>query len=166
MNYKTDTKKGKYKVINPEKYLGSKNPIYKSGWERKVFDMMDRNPNIVKWGYECIEIYYANPIKGKFTVYYPDVYCHLVDVSGEHRQFLIEIKPAKMCIIPPKPKVPVTAKGMDGNRYKKAMMRYNSALADYMVNMAKWEAAQRFCLKHKIKWLILNDENSGLFKSR
>ena len=164
MNYKTDTKKGKYTVINKNKYFGKKNPVYKSGWERQVFYMMDHNPHILKWGYETVEIYYANPLKGKFTTYYPDVYCHIKDINGQDQQFLIEIKPAKMCVMPNKPKVPKTAKGIDGQRYKKALMRYQSEVAEYMINMAKWEAAQRWCLKHKVRWLILNDANSsGLF---
>lgn len=161
MNYKKDTKHGKYTVKNKAKYFGAKNPVYKSEWELKVFTMMDHNPYIIKWGYECMEVPYAHPFKCKFTLYYPDIYCHVKDIDGNSQQFLIEIKPAKMCVLPTKPKVPVTSKGIDGKRYKNALRRYQNDVADYTVNMAKWAAAQQWCLRHKVRWLILSDANSS-----
>lgn len=165
MNYKTDTHKGLFQLINREKYMGQKLPVYKSGWERKVFTMMDKNPYIMKWGYECIEIYYHNPIKQRFTIYYPDIYCNLIDINGDNQSYLIEIKPAKMTIAPKRPEVPKTQTAQSGIRYKKALERYSREVGDYAVNMAKWEAAQKWCLKNNVKWIIFNDMNSsGLFK--
>ena len=46
MNYKKDTQKGKYTLMNPTKYMGTKAPVYKSKWEKKVFHAMDKNPYV------------------------------------------------------------------------------------------------------------------------
>ena len=166
MNYKKDTKKGYYKPIHPEKYLGSKPPIYKSRWEQKVFYALDVNINVLKWGYECIEIYYNHPIYNNFTVYYPDIFCHIKNERGKTEQLLIEIKPAKMCIPPKQAKPPKNKTAQSWQKYQRSLKRYQSANKDYAINMAKWEAAQRWCMRHKVTWKISNEVNSGFDKIR
>jgi len=37
MNRDNDFYQGVYSPKNPKKYLGNKNPIYRSGWEKVVF---------------------------------------------------------------------------------------------------------------------------------
>ena len=38
-------------------------------------------------------------------------------------------------------------------------------LKDYMVNLAKWEAAQRWCQKNGVMWRIANENNTNnMFK--
>jgi hypothetical protein len=167
MNYKTDTNKGLYKPIHPEKYLGSRLPSYKSGWEKRVFYAMDINPFILKWGYECIEIYYHHPIFNAFTVYYPDIFCHVKNERGHEEKILIEIKPSKMCLIPKEPKPPKNKTSASWDRYQRSLKRYQGSCKDYIVNQAKWEAAQNWCLRHGVTWRILNEDNSsGLFTKR
>ena len=47
------TYKGKYKIKNPDKYLGDpSNVIYRSGWELAVMNWADTSPQIRKWGSE------------------------------------------------------------------------------------------------------------------
>lgn len=163
MNYKTDTTKGTYNVINPDKYIGSKRPIYRSKWEWRVFDKLDRTPNVLKWGSECIEIYYHNPLQRRFSVYYPDIFCILMDSSGVEQKFLMEIKPAKMTMPPDEPKKPKTMTAQTGLRYKKSLERYQNSVMDYAINIAKWEAAQKWCLTHAVRWAIVTENNmSGM----
>ena len=164
MNYKKDTIKSLYRLIHPKKYLGGKPPIYKSRWEKKVFYAMDINPYVLKWGYECIEIYYHHPIYQSFTVYYPDIFCRVKNERDKEEKILIEIKPAKMCVLPKQPKIPTNKTKQTWERYQRAMKRHQNACKDYVINMAKWEAAQKWCIKRGITWRILNEDNTnGLF---
>jgi len=163
-NYAKDTKKGQYKVQNPQKYLGNKATIYKSEWERKVFHALDVNPYVEKWGYECIEIYYYNPTYLKWSVYYPDVYCQIKTESNNEQKILVEIKPARFCKMPTAPKRPTKNDAKSLTKYQKSLKRYQYSQREYMVNQAKWEAAQKWCLKHGVQWRILNEQNTkGLF---
>jgi hypothetical protein len=108
MNYKTDTTRGFYTLKNPNKYISSVKPVYKSGWEFKMFDLFDTHPSIIHWGYECIDIYYRHPLKGQ-SVYKPDIFIIGVDCNGNEIKYLLEIKPFKMTMLPTKPKVPTRA---------------------------------------------------------
>ena len=163
MNYTKDTCKGRYKLIFPEKYIGNRPPNYKSKWEKKVFYALDVNPNVIKWGYECIEIYYHHPVYNKHTVYYPDIFCHIKNDNGKIQQILVEIKPAKMCVIPKPVTLPKnkTLKAMQ--TYKKSLQRHKSASIEFAINSAKWEAAQKWCIRHNVKWIVSNEKNTGLF---
>lgn len=163
-NYKKDTKKGKYQVQNVEKYVGNKATIYKSSWEQTVFHALDINKNVIKWGYECIEIYYHHPLYMKWTVYYPDVYCQIINEHNKEEKILIEIKPARFCKYPTQPKRPAGRDAKSLTKYQKSLKGYEINKREYIVNMAKWEAAQNWCIKHGVKWRILNEENTkGLF---
>jgi len=165
MNYKKDTKKGKYRLINPKKYLGTKYPVYKSKWEQKVFYALDRNPFVLQWGYECIEIYYHHPFYGNYTVYYPDILCHVLNERNQKETILAEIKPASMCVMPNQPKAPKNRTRQSAERYQKSLRRYQCATKDFQVNAAKWEAAQRWCMRHNVVWRLIHENNtSGLFK--
>lgn len=161
MNYKTDTKKGLYTLQFPEKYISAVPPVYKSGWEWRIFDKMDRTPHILKWGYECIDIYYNHPFKSGFTVYKPDIFCILIDASGYERKYLIEIKPHKMAVKPVPPAVPKSLTAQNGIRYKRAMQKYQQAVMDFAVNEAKWRAAEVWCATHAVRWVVLTEENSS-----
>jgi len=163
-NYKKDTKKGKYEVQNPEKYIGNKATIYKSGWEHTVFRALDVNKYVEKWGYECIEIYYYHPVYMKWTVYFPDVYCQIVNENNVQQKILVEIKPARFCKYPTQPKRPAGSDSKTLKKYQNALKRYEINKREFVVNAAKWEAAQNWCLKHGVTWRILNEENTkGLF---
>ena len=164
MNYKTDCHKGVYQVVNREKYAGTKNPIYKSNWERRCFDVLDRNPNVLRWAYENIEIYYFNPAQQRFTIYYPDILCQIQDVNGQIKSYLVEIKPAVMTAPPAAPKIPKGKTAKDGMRYKKALERYQRSVLDYAVNASKWEAARKRCAQMGITFILMTEENAGFLK--
>ena len=165
MNYKTDTKKGIYKLINPAKYLGDKVPIYKSKWEKKVFYAIDKNPYVLQWGYEVMPIYYHNPVYGRYTVYYPDIFCKIQKEDGKVEQLLIEIKPAHMMLMPDVPKKPAHQGMSAWQTYQKKLRAYQGKVRDYSINKAKWEAAHAWCMRHNVKWIFMHEKNtSGLFR--
>ena len=70
---------GVYKIKNPEKYTGSRSPIFRSGWEYTFMTFCDNNPSIQQWASEPVRIPYRDPLTGKQTVYVPDFLISYID---------------------------------------------------------------------------------------
>ena len=57
---------GTFRPKNPGKYAGDPtNIIYRSTWEAKVMNWLDKNPGIVTWASEEIAIPYYSPVDNK-----------------------------------------------------------------------------------------------------
>ena len=139
--------KRKYKPIYPEKYIGDPtNIVMRSSWETKFAIWCDRNSNIVKWNSEETIIPYISPIDGRPHRYFVDFKI----MTANNDIFLVEIKPFDQCN-PPK-----------GTRKTK---RYLAEAKTYLVNQAKWEAADRFCKARKWKFIVLTEYELGLKNS-
>ena len=151
MNYTTDTKKGIYVVKNRQKYIGTKNPVFKSLWEQRTFYELDNLAHVARWGYECQQIPYFHPIYKRTSVYYPDLFV-TTDIGGVLKNFMIEIKPAKFAVPPPPPKAKNPTPGV--------IDKYRKAQAAYMINVAKWEAAVAWCRRHKVEWMVMTEESN------
>lgn len=122
---------GVYPVKNKDKYLGDpKKCVYRSSWERKIFKMLDDNPNVVGWGAEPFAVPYLSPKDNRVHRYFPDILV-VADNNGEEVVTLIEIKPFKETM-PPK---------LQGK--KKKTQLYETMT--YSVNQAKWKAAKALC---------------------
>jgi hypothetical protein len=129
---------GVYQVKNPEKYMGNRAPTYRSGWEYTFMTFCDNNPSIQQWSSESIKIPYRDPLTGKNTIYIPDFLISYVDKKLKKHVELIEIKPSNQMI----------AEKVGKNPYNQAQ---------YVKNMAKWEAAGAWCRSQGIKFRILNE---------
>ena len=129
---------GIYKLKNPEKYMGAKSPVYRSGWEFTFMSFCDNNPSIQQWASECVKIPYRDPLTGKNTVYVPDFLIHYVDKNMKKHVELIEIKPANQTL-----------------RERVGKNPYNQA--QYVKNIAKWEAANAWCRNRGIKFRVINE---------
>lgn len=129
---------GVYKVKNVEKYLGSKSPIYRSGWELTFCTFCDNNPAIQEWASEPLRIPYRDPLTGKGSVYVPDFLIVYLDKNMKKHVEIIEIKPANQML-----------------KEKVGKNPYNQA--QYVKNMAKWEAANIFCKHKNIKFRVINE---------
>ena len=132
--------KGVYKVKNPEKYVGSKMPMYRSSWEYTFMSFCDNNPSVQQWSSESVKIPYRDPLTGKQTVYVPDFLIVYVDRNMKKHAELIEIKPANQML-----------------KERVGKNPYNQA--QYVKNMAKWEAAGRWCQQQGIKFRIINESD-------
>jgi hypothetical protein len=130
--------KGVYNVKNPEKYVGSKDPIYRSGWEHTFMMFCDNNPSIQQWASEPVKIPYRDPLTGKQTVYLPDFLITYIDRNQKKHVEMVEIKPANQQI----------AEKVGKNPYNQAQ---------YVKNMAKWEAASAWCRNQGIQFRIINE---------
>lgn len=146
-------RQGIYKLRNPEKYLldTKKYPVvYRSSWEKRFFEFMDNNPNVLTWAAEPFYIEYMKPYitkTGKQAVrkakYYPDVFVEYRNKSGEIKREVIEIKPYKQ-----------TRK----TRAKKATRRLQEEYT-YQVNMAKWAAARKWCESRNLEFKIMTEKS-------
>jgi hypothetical protein len=131
---------GTYRVSNPEKYVGLGSPRYRSGWELAVMRMCDNNPSIHQWASESVKIPYRDPLTGKSTVYVPDFLVVYVDKTHKKHAELWEIKPANQTL-----------------KEKVGKNVYNQA--QYVKNMAKWEAASAWARQHGVKFRVINEQD-------
>jgi len=129
-----------YQVKNPEKYVGTKMPYCRSSWETTFCMFCDNNPSIQQWASEPVKIPYRDPLTGKQTVYVPDFLISYIDKNMKLHAELIEIKPANQMLIEKVGKNP-----------------YNQA--QYVKNMAKWEAASKWARAQGIKFRIINEHD-------
>lgn len=129
---------GKFEIKNPSKYVGKKQPTYRSSWEWTFMQFCDNNPNIKAWASEPMQIPYFNPFKNKQTVYVPDFFIQYEDKNGNLKTELIEIKPSK--------ETSLTKAGKNTR---------NQAMA--VLNQMKWEAADKWCKSKGIDFRILTE---------
>lgn len=140
--------KGRFKPRNPEKYSGDyKNIIYRSSWECKVMSWLDKNPDIIKWASEELPIPYKSPIDGKFHRYFPDFIVKINNKNGI-RIMMIEVKPYKQTIPPKKRKI--------------LTERYIEEVNTYVINQAKWKAANEYCLDKGWTFSLMTEKELGL----
>jgi hypothetical protein len=142
------TYKGVYKPLNPSKYLGDPmNIIYRSSWERQCMLFFDRNKDIIKWGSEEIVIPYRSPLDNKLHRYFVDFVIKVKTADGKLETHLIEVKPFKQT------KPPVVQ--------KRKTKRYVNEVTTYLVNQAKWKAANDYCKDRLWKFQIITENELG-----
>jgi len=131
---------GPYTPKNPDKYIGSKIPYCRSSWETAFCMFCDNNPAIESWASEPLKIPYRDPLTGKQTVYVPDFLIKYSDRNQKSHTEMIEIKPMNQMMLEKVGKNP-----------------YNQA--QYVKNIAKWQAAGEFCKQRGIKFRVLNESD-------
>ena len=132
--------RGKFVMTAPEKYVGLKQPTYRSSWEWSFMRFCDTNPSIMKWASEAVQIPYKDPLTNRQTVYVPDFFIQYVDKQGKISTELVEIKPASQAIL----------ERVGKNKYNQAQ---------YVKNQAKWVAANAWCKQQGIKFRVLNEND-------
>jgi hypothetical protein len=134
------TARGKFIIRNPDKYVGVGEPTYRSSWEMTFMMFCDNNPSIQQWASESVKIPYRDPLTGKNTVYVPDFLIVYVDKNMKKHAELIEIKPRNQAVLESVGKNP-----------------YNQA--QYVKNMAKWQAAQAWCKRMGLRFRVVSEED-------
>ena len=141
--------KGKYQPSYPRKYKGNPtNIVYRSLWERKFMVYCDNNERILEWGSEEMYVWYRSPIDNKVHRYFPDFFIKYKDVSGKTRSSLIEIKPMRQCVPPPKP--------------KRQTKKYLNEAFEYAKNQAKWKAAEDYCADRMWEFKVMTEKELGI----
>jgi hypothetical protein len=131
---------GRFEMKNPSKYVGTKTPLARSSWEFVFMRMLDEHQGVEKWASESIQIPYRDPLTGKYTIYVPDFFITYVDKNGAKHAEVVEVKPASQTLL--------------ANVGKSV---YNQQ--QYVKNMAKWEAATKWCKQQGIKFRVVNEEH-------
>jgi hypothetical protein len=132
--------RGIYKVKNPEKYVGGKNPTYRSSWEYTFMLFCDNNPAIQQWASEPLQIPYRDPLTGKQTVYVPDFLIVYTDAKRKKHVEMVEIKPANQML-----------------KEKVGKNPYNQA--QFVKNQVKWAAAGAWCKNKGIQFRVINEHD-------
>jgi hypothetical protein len=130
--------RGKFVMKQPGKYVGTRQPIYRSSWEWTFMNFCDTNKSILKWASEAIQIPYKDPLTGRQTVYVPDFFIQYLDKNNRILTELIEIKPASQSIL----------ERVGKNKYNQAQ---------FVKNQAKWRAANFWCQQQGLKFRVLNE---------
>ena len=137
---------GKFKPKNYKKYKGDPTKIvYRSLWERRFMVYCDNNDKIIEWGSEELIIPYRSPLDKKVHRYFPDFYIKYLNKEGNVVREIIEVKPKKQLRPPKTP--------------KRQTKRYLQECATFMVNQAKWKAAEEYCSDRKMKFRILTEDH-------
>lgn len=138
--------KGKFTPKNPQKYIGDPNNIiYRSLLERNCMVKFDTQPNVIRWASEEVVVKYVSPIDNKVHRYFIDFYVEYLDANKNLIKELIEVKPYSQIKEPVK-------------RKRQKHETYAVALATYMINRAKWQAAQKFCEGKGIQFKLLTEK--------
>lgn len=129
-----------YTPKNPDKYVGKKQPYYRSGWELVFMQFCDNNDSIIQWASEAIAIPYRNPLTGKPSQYIPDFFVLYQDKRGKQIAEVVEIKPKKQSLI----------------ESKTASARDRAIVA---VNHAKWAAAKAYCQRLGLTFRVITEDD-------
>lgn len=144
---KTKFKQGKYKPLNPKKYIGNPSNItFRSSWEYDLMNWLDRHPAVRRWASEEVIIPYLSPVDGKQHRYYVDFYAEIFTRNQILEKYLIEVKPYAQTVFP--------------KMKKKSGVLTESSKEDmrtFLVNSAKWKAASRFAQKRGMKFIIITE---------
>lgn len=141
---------GFFKPQNPQKYVGDPNQIvYRSSYELRFFKYCDLTEAILEWGSEEMWIKYYDPVTGRFHRYFPDAYIKVKDSSGNHKKYIVEVKPKRQTISPTQSP-------------KKKTKTWLNEMKTYEKNKAKWAAAQRFCEDNNMEFKLITEQELGL----
>lgn len=156
-----------YVPENLSKVVGG-NIIFRSSWEYKLCRWCDLNPNVARWGCECVSVKYRDrggvkldecrkygldpndPAQWPVKNYYIDFY---IEFGGNNwngnpedlKTYLVEVKPYKETKSPDP--VASTAKLADKKRF-------NNAALKYLQNTSKWEAANEYAKVHGVTFEV------------
>ena len=136
------------KLFNFSEKLDYKKIIYRSSWEARVMDWLDRDPNVIQWGSEETIIPYLSPVDNRWHRYFPDFVVRRRTKDNTTKTIMIEVKPKKQTLEPQKK--------------KRITKQYINEVTTYAVNQAKWKAATEFCLDHGWEFTLMTEDDLGL----
>ena len=136
---------GKFKIKNPNKYLGDyTNIYYRSSWELSVMLWCDNTPQINQWSSEEVVIPYLCPTDNSWHRYFVDFYIKF----SNNESYFIELKPEKYTFPPEKPK----------NKNGMSNKKYINEVFNYAKNQAKWVAAEQYAIKNNSKFQVWTEK--------
>ena len=143
---------GTFKPRNPQKYIGDHTKIvYRSTWECRYMDWLDRNDDVMSWASEELIVPYVSPVDGKRHRYFPDFLVKIRTKNGKLKTLMVEIKPLKQSR-PPEKK-------------KRITKQYITEVTTWGVNRAKWKAAIDYCKDRKWEFVVMASDTGASFET-
>ena len=143
---------GTFRPRNPQKYIGDHTKIvYRSTWECKYMDWLDRNNDVLSWASEELTVPYISPVDGRYHRYFPDFLVKMRTSDGKLKTLMVEIKPMKQSK-PPEKK-------------KRVTKQYINEVTTWGVNRAKWKAAIEYCKDRKWEFIVLASDTGATFET-
>lgn len=142
-------KQGVYPIKHKEKYVGTLPCIYRSSQEYCLMKWCDINDKVEKWSSESVTIPYRKPTDNKYHRYFVDFSVFYRNSDGSVQKYLLEYKPKKFTVRPEKTK-----------RMSEKTYRY--LCETYLINQAKWKAANEYARKHNAKFMVISEDSIGL----
>lgn len=130
---------GIFNLTNPQKYVGKRDPRYRSGWEHAFMRFCDTNDHVLQWASESIVIPYRHPLTGKNTNYVPDFLVVYRTKNNKMCAEVVEIKPKKQSLLE-----------------SKMSARDRAVVA---VNYAKWNAATKWCRRQGLVFRVITEDD-------
>lgn len=144
---KSRYKQGTFVPKNPNKYAGEPPVIYRSSWEKRMMVYFDETASVLLWSSEQLVVPYISPIDNSQHKYYVDFIAKMKLRDGSTKVYAIEIKPHSQCLLP------------KNNKNKKKQINETQT---YLINQAKWLAAEVFCNKRNITFMVLTEKDIGI----
>lgn len=131
---------GTFFPTHPEKYKGSKAPVYKSGLEMRCMMYLDKNPSIISWSYEPTSIKYLDKSQNppKVRRYFID-FIAVAQVGPVKKIIWIEVKPSSETKAP-KNKTNIKAQ------------------LTWLCNQSKWQAAKQLAESQGKVFYVLTEK--------
>jgi hypothetical protein len=141
-------RQGYYVPKKPEKYIGDPTKIiYRSSWEHRFCRFCDDTKDVLKWSSEPYPIKYISPVDNKEHNYHIDFYMRVVKF-GKELDFLVEIKPESSL------RKPI----FEGAQTMQKLKNFNYAAKTFLVNKAKFAAAQKHAETKGYRFVIITEE--------
>lgn len=149
---------GLFTPKNKEKYRGDVTKIvYRSSYEFSFMLWCDHNVNVIEWSSEEVIIPYRSRLdelyerkhkleKQKWHRYFVDFWIKIRDKSGTETRYLVEVKPHHETIRPL----------IEGTNKSKTTIRRQ--VQTWIINQAKWAAAETYCKKRNMKFKIITEK--------
>ena len=135
-------KQGIFTPRNPKKFIGTR-AVYRSSFELRFMQWADHNDNVLEWSSEQIIIPYISPVDGRAHRYYVDNFV-VIREGDKIKRYLVEIKPFSQ-----------TQPPRTSPRKRKATIIYEQT--QWLVNQAKWAAAQKYARDKGAEFIILTE---------
>ena len=134
---------GYYRVMDKTRCINRSAFVeYKSMLELVMIKKLEGKKYIKRWGIETFVIPYK--LKGKNHRYFMDFYIEIENKDGSLRKILIETKDDKNI----QSYRLFKAKGITPKQGKKSASNWKYEIEDFLRNVAKWEATERFVASH------------------
>lgn len=128
-----------YVPVNIDKYKGGGVPlVMRSKYELHFSKWCDATDAVIWWSNENIKVPYFHPIKRKVVGYWPDFI-----ICINNKIIMIELKPERE----------VNAPRLTN---RKSLLNEQGT---FMVNMAKWRSAKKYCDERNWEFKIITNES-------